>query len=121
MAVVNPRIEWASEEKESAEEGCLSLPGVVLDVERSVHLRVGASDEHGEEITIEASGLDARVLQHEIDHLDGVLILDRVAREERKEALRILREGRRAGRGRGRAGRIRRERLQPRRRQRGSG
>ena len=93
VAVVNPRIEWASDEKESAEEGCLSLPGVVLDVERSVHLRVGASDEQGEDITIEASGLDARVLQHEIDHLDGVLILDRVAREERKEALRILREG----------------------------
>jgi peptide deformylase len=93
VAVVNPRVEWASDEKEAAEEGCLSLPGVVLDVERSIHLRLGASDQHGEDITIEASGLDARVLQHEMDHLDGVLILDRVSREERKEALRILREG----------------------------
>jgi peptide deformylase len=93
VAVVNPRIEWASEEKEPAEEGCLSLPGVVLDVERSIHLRLGACDQHGEDISIEASGLDARVLQHEMDHLDGVLILDRVSREDRKEALRILREG----------------------------
>jgi peptide deformylase len=93
VAVVNPRVEWASDEKEPADEGCLSLPGVLLEVERSIHLRIGASDQHGEEISIEASGLDARVLQHEMDHLDGVLILDRVSREERKEALRILREG----------------------------
>ena len=93
VAVVNPRVEWASDEKEAADEGCLSLPGVLLEVERSVHLRLGAFDEHGEEISIEASGLDARVLQHEMDHLDGVLILDRVAKDERKEALRILREG----------------------------
>jgi peptide deformylase len=93
VAVVNPRVEWASGETEPADEGCLSLPGVLLEVERAVHVRVEAADEHGEGITIEASGLDARVLQHEIDHLDGVLILDRVAREERKEALRVLREG----------------------------
>jgi peptide deformylase len=93
VAVVNPRVEWQSDERETAEEGCLSLPGVVLDVERSIHLRIGAADQHGEEITIEASGLDARVLQHEMDHLDGVLILDRVSREDRREALRILREG----------------------------
>jgi peptide deformylase len=91
--VVNPSIEWASDEREAADEGCLSLPGVVLEIERAVHLRVGAADQEGEDITIEASGLDARVLQHEIDHLDGVLILDRVDRELRKEALRVLREG----------------------------
>src|SRR3954447_20688313 len=93
VAVVNPRVEWQSDEREVADEGCLSLPGVVLEVERAVHLRVGASDPHGEPIMIEASGLDARVLQHEMDHLDGVLILDRVDKEERREALRILREG----------------------------
>ena len=59
------------------EEGCLSLPGVGVEVERPVHVRVRASDERGAPLTIEASGLEARVIQHEIDHLDGVLILDR--------------------------------------------
>ena len=70
-----------------------SLPGVAVDVERPLHVRVTARDEHGEPILIEASGLEARVLQHEMDHLDGVLILDRIDREQRKEAMRILREG----------------------------
>ena len=93
VAVVNPQLEWASEELETAEEGCLSLPGVAIDVERSVHARVRAQDGDGEPILIEASGLEARVLQHEMDHLDGVLIIDRVSKEQRKEALRILREG----------------------------
>jgi|RhiMetdeSRZDD1v2_1073273.scaffolds.fasta_scaffold27786_6 peptide deformylase len=93
VAVVNPQLEWASEELETAEEGCLSLPGVAVDVERSVHARVRAEDGDGEPILIEASGLEARVLQHEMDHLDGVLIIDRVSKEQRKEALRILREG----------------------------
>jgi len=92
IAVVNPTVEWRGEELESAEEGCLSLQGVLVDVERPVHVRVAARDEHGEAITIEASGLEARVLQHEIDHLDGVLILDRTSREQRKEAMRVLRE-----------------------------
>jgi peptide deformylase len=93
VAVVNPRLEWASEDKEAAEEGCLSLPGVAVDVERPIHVRVRAQDGGGEEILIEASGLEARVLQHEMDHLDGVLIIDRIPKDERKEALRILREG----------------------------
>jgi peptide deformylase len=91
-AVVNPMIEWSGDELETAEEGCLSLQGVLVDVERSLHVRVSAQDEHGEPITIEASGLEARVLQHEIDHLDGVLILDRTSREQRKAALRVLHE-----------------------------
>jgi peptide deformylase len=93
VAVANPRIEWMSQETEVGEEGCLSLPGVLLDVERAVHLRVSAKDQRGESIAIEASGMDARVIQHEIDHLDGVLILDRATTEQRKEAMRILREG----------------------------
>ena len=93
VAVVNPRLEWSSQEQEVAEEGCLSLPGVIVDVERPLHVRVNAQDEHGDAIRLEASGLEARVIQHEMDHLDGVLILDRTSREERKEALRILREG----------------------------
>jgi peptide deformylase len=90
--LVNPVIEWASEEVEAAEEGCLSLPAVHVEVERPVHIRVRASDAHGEELAIEASELEARVIQHEIDHLDGVLILDRVSRGVRKEAMRAMRE-----------------------------
>jgi peptide deformylase len=59
-------------------------------------VRVRALNEHGEEILIEATGLEARVIQHEIDHLDGVLILDRTTREQRKEAMRALREAQQA-------------------------
>lgn len=90
--LVNPRVEWVGDEIEPMEEGCLSLPGVHVDVERPVHVRVGAHDDRGEELVIEASGLEARVIQHEIDHLDGVLILDRTSREQRKTAMRELRE-----------------------------
>lgn len=92
-ALVNPEIEWVSEDAAIAEEGCLSLPRVSVDVERPLHVRVRGRDGEGEEIEIEASGLEARVLQHEIDHLDGVLILDRTSRAQRKGALRALREG----------------------------
>jgi peptide deformylase len=92
-ALANPEIEWLSEDMAVAEEGCLSLPGVGLDVERSLHARVRGQDVHGEPLLLEASGLEARVLQHEIDHLNGVLILDRADREQRKGALRALREG----------------------------
>ena len=91
-AVINPEIEWSSKDEDWLEEGCLSLPGVLVEVERPIHIRVRAQDEHGDPITIEASGLEARVLQHEIDHLDGVLILDRTPRDQRKEAMRALRE-----------------------------
>jgi peptide deformylase len=91
-ALANPVIEWSSKDEEIAEEGCLSLPLVHVDVERPVHVRVRAQDEYGELITIEASGLEARVIQHEMDHLDGVLIVDRTPRDQRKEAMRILRE-----------------------------
>ena len=91
-ALVNPVLEWASEETEPLEEGCLSLPGVLVDVERPVHVRVRARDERGEAILIEASGLEARVIQHEIDHLDGVLIVDRTPRDQRKRAMKTLRD-----------------------------
>jgi len=92
-ALVNPEIEWLSDEVVVAEEGCLSLPQVSMDVERSLHARIGGLDAEGETMRIEASGLEARVLQHEIDHLNGVLILDRAPRAQRKGALRALREG----------------------------
>jgi peptide deformylase len=92
-ALVNPSVEWLSEETAVVEEGCLSLPRVTMDVERPLHARIDGLDVDGASVTIEASGLEARVLQHEIDHLDGVLILDRAPREQRKGALRALREG----------------------------
>jgi peptide deformylase len=91
-ALVNPVLEWAGKAVEPMDEGCLSLPGVLVEVERPVHVRVRGRDEYGEEILIEASGLEARVIQHEMDHLDGVLILDRTSRDQRKRAMRTLRE-----------------------------
>jgi peptide deformylase len=91
--MVNPEIEWRSEDAATAEEGCLSIPGVVVDVERPLFVRARAVDVHGEPFTVEASGLEARVIQHEVDHLDGVLMLDRTEKEQRKGALRALREG----------------------------
>jgi peptide deformylase len=96
QAVVNPEIEWSSREEETMEEGCLSLPGVHVDVERPLHIRVRAQDAWGEPVLIEASGLEARVIQHETDHLDGVLILDRTSRDQRKEAIRSLRDAERS-------------------------
>jgi peptide deformylase len=90
--LANPELEWASGELELGEEGCLSIPGVLVDVDRPLHIRVRGLDEEGEERLVEASGLEARVIQHEIDHLDGVLILERTSREERKRALREMRE-----------------------------
>ena len=92
IALANPEIEWHSDDQDVLEEGCLSLPGVQMDIERPLHVRVRARDEHGDERVVEASGLEARVIQHEMDHLDGVLILDRGSREQRKEAMRAIRE-----------------------------
>jgi peptide deformylase len=96
IALANPEVEWQSPDLEPGEEGCLSIPGVTVDVERPVHVRVRALDEEGDERVIEASGLEARVIQHEMDHLDGVLILERTSRDERKRALRELREAERS-------------------------
>ncbi|MEA2411359.1 MAG: peptide deformylase [Thermoleophilaceae bacterium] len=92
IALVNPELEWSSDDDETAEEGCLSIPGIGVDVDRPVHVRVRARDEFGDARVVEASGLEARVIQHEMDHLDGVLILDRTTKDQRKEAMRTLRE-----------------------------
>ncbi|HEY1358703.1 MAG TPA: peptide deformylase [Thermoleophilaceae bacterium] len=92
VALVNPEIDWSSDELETLEEGCLSIPGVQVDVERPVHVRVRARDEEGEDRLVEASGLEARVIQHELDHLNGVLILERTSRDQRRDAMRALRE-----------------------------
>jgi peptide deformylase len=94
--LVNPEIEWRSDELELAEEGCLSLPGVHVEVERNAAIRVRALDPEGHEVEVDAEGLEARVIQHEIDHLDGILVLDRVSKEARKEAMRAMREAQRA-------------------------
>jgi peptide deformylase len=91
-ALVNPVIEWAGDELETLEEGCLSLPGVHVEVERPAQVRVRAHDVAGKEMVIEAEGLEARVIQHEIDHLDGILILDRIPRDLRKQTMREMRE-----------------------------
>jgi peptide deformylase len=90
--LINPVIEWRGDEVETMEEGCLSLPGVGVEVERPVRVRVSAQDETGAQLVVEASGLEARVIQHEVDHLDGVLILDRTSRDQRKQAMRAMRE-----------------------------
>ena len=90
--LVNPVLEWSSEESETASEGCLSIPFVHVDVERPAEVRVRARDGYGDELKVQGSGLTARVIQHEMDHLDGVLMIDRISREERKEAMRAMRE-----------------------------
>jgi peptide deformylase len=90
--LVNPVIVERSEELDDDDEGCLSMQGVVVPVERPVHVRMEALDEHGNQVTLELEGLPARVAQHELDHLDGVLILDRTTPEGRREAMAVLRQ-----------------------------
>jgi peptide deformylase len=93
VALVNPRVVATGEEVEAADEGCLSLGAatVVVEVERPTALKIEASSPEGEPISIEAEGLEARVIQHELDHLDGVLIIDRTTSEQRRAALAQLR------------------------------
>ena len=90
--VVNPVLTDISETTETATEGCLSIPGIQVDVERPTAVTISGQDVSGKPLKIEASDLLARVLQHEVDHLDGVLILDRTDRESRKAAMREWRE-----------------------------
>jgi peptide deformylase len=92
VTLVNPKIVSASRDTEIADEGCLSLPGMTLPVERPVAVRVRARDLRGRRLEYDVEGLEARVVQHETDHLDGVLILERTSREERARALREFRE-----------------------------
>jgi len=84
FALVNPSVVEASEETERAEEGCLSLPGLKELVERPVRVTVEALNLDGEAVRIEADGLLSRILQHEVDHLDGILFVDRVSPLKRK-------------------------------------
>jgi peptide deformylase len=92
LALCNPRITWRSDEEETDSEGCLSIGEISVDVPRAVAIRVEARDIAGRPLELEPEGFAARVLQHELDHLDGVLILDRTVPEQRREALRALRD-----------------------------
>jgi peptide deformylase len=92
FVLVNPVIEESAVTAEKELEGCLSIPGIQVEVERPTAVTVSGQDTSGTPLKIEATGLLARVLQHEIDHLDGVLILDRSDRESRKAAMREIRE-----------------------------
>jgi len=91
VVVVNPTFSATSEERESDTEGCLSLQGVVIPVERHVTLTLEGKDPTGNDVRLELEGLPARIAQHELDHLDGVLILDRTTPEARREAMGLLR------------------------------
>lgn len=92
MALCNPRIVDASEETELDEEGCLSLPGITVPVQRHASVACEALDLNGDPVRIEATELLARVLQHETDHLDGTLIIDRAEPEVRMAAVRRYNE-----------------------------
>jgi peptide deformylase len=96
--LVNPEVEWAADDEELFAEGCLSLPGVWVEVPRPARVRVRARDEHGRPVVVDAEGREASVVQHEIDHLDGVLVLDRLPADERRAAVRRLREAAAEGR-----------------------
>jgi peptide deformylase len=90
-AIVNPEITERTEETEVADEGCLSLQGVLVPVERAVAVTIEGQDLRGEPLRLELEEMDARVVQHELDHLDGVLMLERTDDEARREALATLR------------------------------
>jgi peptide deformylase len=91
VPLVNPRFVEGSDERASDDEGCLSLQGVVIPVERHERVTIEATDPEGNDVKLELEGLPARIAQHELDHLDGVLILDRTTPEARREALALLR------------------------------
>ncbi|MGC9019122.1 MAG: peptide deformylase [Candidatus Bipolaricaulaceae bacterium] len=92
IVILNPRILWRSPEIVVEEEGCLSLPGVWAEIPRAKAVRVEYQDEEGQRHILEVQGLNARLLQHELDHLDGVLFIDHLSVNERQRVLRIFRE-----------------------------
>ncbi|MEE2755948.1 MAG: peptide deformylase [Myxococcota bacterium] len=88
LVVINPEIVWESSESEVADEGCLSFPGVFIPVRRPLKVRIRANDINGEEYELEGEGLGARAILHEIDHLNGVVMVDHVSFLIRKRALK---------------------------------
>jgi peptide deformylase len=89
--LVNPVVTPVGKDTEVDQEGCLSLGPIRVPVERAARVKVDAKDENGEPVSLELEGTDARVVQHELDHLDGTLIIDRTEPDARREALRQLR------------------------------
>ena len=92
-AIANPRLTARSDEVEVADEGCLSLQGVLVPVERNVTVTLEGHDLEGAPLRLELGEMAARIVQHELDHLDGVLIVERTDAESRREALATLRRG----------------------------
>ena len=88
LVVINPEVLWASDEKETAPEGCLSFPGVYIPVARPLQVRLKAFDEYGKPFEIEGEGLGARAILHEVDHLNGVVMTDHVSHLQRSRALK---------------------------------
>lgn len=88
--LLNPRITWRSEETSTEPEGCLSLASLATDVERAKKVKVEAEDLDGSKVVLDLEGMHARILQHEIDHLSGMMIIDRTSREARKDLLNRL-------------------------------
>jgi peptide deformylase len=91
LALVNPEIVERSKETEVADEGCLSIQGITVPVERSLEVTITGTDENGDEVRYELEGYTARCVQHETDHLDGILMIDRTTPDARREALGVLR------------------------------
>ena len=96
--LINPNLDL-SDELQDGEEGCLSFPGIYYDTPRALRAVAKGFDMYGEPITVEGTEMLARALQHETDHLDGVLFIDRMDREQRKLALKAIREAEWAGQG----------------------
>jgi len=94
--LVNPLLDL-SDELQDGEEGCLSLPGLAFDTPRALRVVAKGQDMHGEPVVVEGSELLARCIQHETDHLDGILFIDRLDREQRKLAMKAIREAEWAG------------------------
>ena len=92
QVLLNPEITWLSDETETEPEGCLSLASLAVDVERALKIKVTGQDLEGSERELELEGLEARILQHEVDHLGGVMIHNRTTREQRKDLMGRLRK-----------------------------
>ncbi|XVX21830.1 peptide deformylase [Actinomycetota bacterium] len=95
--LVNPDLTLDVDEEQCGPEGCLSFPGLTFDVRRAMRVVARGWDMHGEPVTLEGSELLARCIQHETDHLDGILFIDRLDRDARREAMRLVREADFAG------------------------
>jgi peptide deformylase len=91
LTLVNPQIVSQSDETDIDDEGCLSMQGVTVSVERPASVRIEGKNDRGKNVAYDLEGMAARIAQHEFDHLDGTLILDRTTPEDRRKALAVLR------------------------------